>query len=348
MKNHDKTKDELINELTELRKRLAKLEGERGGTQPDITEKKKAEAALKESEEKFRDLAEESPNMIFINQRGRVVYANRRCEEIMSYKREEFYDPEFDFITLIAPEFRDLIRSNFRRHTEGHEIAPCEYALITKEGKRIEAIITSKLMKYEGENAILGIVTDITQCKKTEEYLKKYRFMVESAHDAIFLKDLESRYIIANNKALEAFGLSREEVIGKNDYELMPNREEAEKNVADDQYVYKTGKPTEVTKHMTGVDGRECWFQAIKVPQFDDKGNITGLVGIARDISKEKRLEKELEKHREHLEDLVKERTEQLKEKVAEMERFIDIAVGRELKMAEMEKETESLRSKGH
>jgi PAS domain S-box-containing protein len=51
--------------------------------------------------------------------------------------------------------------------------------------------------------------------------LRTYQFMIESAHDAIFFKDLESRYIIVNNKTLEAFGLPREDVIGKNDYDLM-------------------------------------------------------------------------------------------------------------------------------
>ena len=65
--------------------------------------------------------------------------------------------------------------------------------------------------------------------KQAETILKGYKFIVESAHDAIFFKDLESSYVIANAKTLEIFGLPREEVIGKNDYELMPNQEEAEK-----------------------------------------------------------------------------------------------------------------------
>jgi len=130
--------------------------------------------------------------------------------------------------------------------------------------------------------------------KKVEQKLKQYQFMVESAHDVIFFKDLKSRYVIANDKTLEAFGLSREQVIGKNDYEIMPKKAEAGKNIEDDKLVFKTGKPTEITKHMTGSDGKERWFQAIKVPQFDDKGNIIGLVGIARDITIFKRAEKEM------------------------------------------------------
>jgi len=138
----------------------------------DITERKKVEETLRESEEKFRNLSERSPNMIFINKKGRAVYANERCEEAMGYKRDEFYSPDFDFLTLIAPESKELIKSAFNRHMSGKEVKPYEYALITKDGKRIEAIITTKLISYEGESAILGIVTDITDHKKTKEELQ--------------------------------------------------------------------------------------------------------------------------------------------------------------------------------
>jgi len=148
--------------------------------------------------------------------------------------------------------------------------------------------------------------------EEAEEELRKYQFMIESAHDAIFFKDLGSRYISANNKTLEVFGLSREDVIGKNDYELMPDQKEAKKNVHDDQIVFKSGKPTEVFKHMTGADGKEYWFQAIKVPQFDNDGKVIGLVGIARDITKQKSAEEALRKAHDKLEHRVEERTKEL------------------------------------
>jgi len=139
----------------------------------DITDRKRAQESLRESEENFRQLAEQSPNMIFINEKGRVVYANKKCEEVMGYTRDEFYSHDFDFLSLIAPEHSNLIISRFHKNLEGEENAPYDYALVTKDGKRIEAIIISKLIDYNGERAILGIVTDITERKRTEEALEQ-------------------------------------------------------------------------------------------------------------------------------------------------------------------------------
>lgn len=138
------------------------------GVSADITDRKLAEQTLKESEEQFRSLAEESPNMIFINQGGDIVYANRRCEDLMGYTREQLMAPGFDFRSLIAPDSLERIGLSFSRHARGEEVPPYEYGLLTREAKRIDAIITTKLIRYKNAPAILGIVTDISERKKNE------------------------------------------------------------------------------------------------------------------------------------------------------------------------------------
>jgi len=138
----------------------------------ELMERRRAEEELKESEEKLQGIGEHSPNMIFINCQGRVVYANRRCEEVMGYSREEFYAPAFDFFKLIAPESLDLITASFARHLAGEELEPYEYTLVTKEGRRLEVIISTKLVTYGGERALLGIITDISARKWSETLLE--------------------------------------------------------------------------------------------------------------------------------------------------------------------------------
>jgi PAS domain S-box-containing protein len=142
-------------------------------TAKDLSGSKNTENALKESEEKFRHLAEESPNIIFIIKQSRVVYANKKSEEITGYTRDELYSPNFDFHLLSPPEYVELVRSTFYRHLKGEIVAPYEYELISKEGKKFDVVVTSKMIEYDCEKAILGIITDISELKKTEDALKR-------------------------------------------------------------------------------------------------------------------------------------------------------------------------------
>ncbi|HBU05096.1 MAG TPA: hypothetical protein DEA95_00420 [Nitrospiraceae bacterium] len=183
----------------------------------DITNRKETEERLKNSEEKFRNLSENSPNMIFINKKGRVVYANKKCEEIMGYKKEEFYSPDFNFHVLIAPQYLDTVSGNFQRHLKGEEVPPYEYTVVTKQGTVIEVIITTKLINYEGDTAILGIITDISEQKKTEETLReseaRFRKLVETAFEGIAIAE-NGIFLEANKLFAKLFEYTLPEIIG--------------------------------------------------------------------------------------------------------------------------------------
>ena len=182
----------------------------------DITERKQVENAIKESEEKFRTLAEQSPNMIFINKRGLVVYANKKSEESLGYSRDEFYSPDFNFFQLIGSEYHEKLKRNFRKHLAGEEVSPVDYKLITKDGKKIEAILTTKLIDYEGDQAILGIVTDISKQKQAEKELRLSDEILKQMPAGILLVDQEELKIQRwMGKAEQIFGYSADEAIGK-------------------------------------------------------------------------------------------------------------------------------------
>ena len=151
----------------------------------DVTEHKQAEEALRQSEEKFRELAEQSPNMIFINQKGRIIYANKKCEEIMGYSRENLYSEKFDFINLIAPESRKAVKASFKKHALGRNVPPYEYKLLTKDGREIVGIHTTKLINIEGKRAVLGIVTDITEQVRSREQIRAQALSLEQKNAAL-------------------------------------------------------------------------------------------------------------------------------------------------------------------
>ncbi|MEW6669217.1 MAG: PAS domain S-box protein [Thermodesulfobacteriota bacterium] len=137
----------------------------------DITDQKRAETALRESEGKFRTLSEQSPDMIFINREGRVVYANRRCEEITGFSKEELLSPEFDFVHLHAPEYHRAVKEKFAAHMRGEELEPYECVLVTREGRRVDVLVNTRLIDYQGGRAILGTVVDITEKKRLQAQL---------------------------------------------------------------------------------------------------------------------------------------------------------------------------------
>ena len=282
----------------------------------DVTAREKAKQKLRESEEKFRNLAEQSPNMIFTNKKGRVVYANKRCEETMGYKRTEFYSPEFDFLTLIAPEYRERAKDNFRMHMDEEEdVHPLEYALVTKDGRRIEAILTTRLTSYEGEKAILGTVTDITQLKKAEQEVKEseemFRALFTDNPLAAVVVDPEFRILDVNPRFEELFGWTESEIRGRNiDQVVVPEDKLKEAEILDSQSGAKQVFLETVRKRKDG----SLVPVSISTSSIAVEGRRIGYVALYRDITERKKMEDELRHYSEHLEELVEEKTKQLRE----------------------------------
>jgi two-component system CheB/CheR fusion protein len=176
---HQEQLEFLIDQRTQELKETNRL------LQEEISERKQVERALRESEEKFRTLAEKSPNIIFIYKGGTVVYVNDRCKEVLDYTKDEILAPDFNFYSVIAPEYHDLITQNYEQHMQGKEIKPYECDLLAKNGKHINVIITTKLITYQGVSSIFGIATDITELHNLMKYLAELEInqRMEIGHD---------------------------------------------------------------------------------------------------------------------------------------------------------------------
>ncbi|MFH0849110.1 MAG: PAS domain-containing sensor histidine kinase [archaeon] len=152
-----------------------KIDGKTVGFQAimvDISERKKAEKKLKESEEKFRTLAEESPSMIFIYGNGRVLYANKQCEEKMGYRREELYSPDSDAFSVVAPELKRMGMENLSKHLKNEQTGSYEFRLTTKYGETLDVIVAARSVQFEGGTAVLGMITDVTGRKRAQERIE--------------------------------------------------------------------------------------------------------------------------------------------------------------------------------
>jgi PAS domain S-box-containing protein len=180
---------------------------------------RKQTETLRESEEKFRTLTEELPNMVYIHKNGKIAYVNEKCKELIGYAREEIYSPEFDFLSIIAPEHRYLVLQKNRQHLAGVEVEPYECTLMDKENRKIDCLKMSKLIQYEGEPSILGIVIDLTEVKRSQEAIlesqSRLSGIITSAMEAIITLDKHLRIQSFNPASETMFRCSESEALGQ-------------------------------------------------------------------------------------------------------------------------------------
>ncbi len=187
----------------------------------DITSARAVHDDLKRAEERSRTLLEHAPNMILVNQRGQVVYANKKCEEILGYSRDELCAPSFTFHDLVAPEHADVMAV-----FDGMDDCLCpdavECTFLAKDGQHLDAIFSGQFIPYEGESALLGVITDITGRKESEWELHQsrqlYRAIFETTGTATVIVDEDGSVLLANAEFERMFGYARAELEGSKWY----------------------------------------------------------------------------------------------------------------------------------
>lgn len=186
-------------------------------------ERQQVQAALLNSEEKFRKLAETAPALIYVLQGSDFCYVNSAFEEIVGYKREEFFNrPAWDFV---HPEYREMTREKSMARQGGKTIPPYETRIMTRSGQDFWGYLSADIIEYEGKPAALGVILDITERKKAEEALRKSEERFSKAFNAspqlMAITTLEGGYYIDVNERFQSLiGYKGEELIGRSAEEL--------------------------------------------------------------------------------------------------------------------------------
>jgi PAS domain S-box-containing protein len=190
------------------------------GVLTDITERKKAEEALKESESKFRILSEQSIMGIFVIQDDLIKYANKAGEVINEYSVEEALNwGPMEYTKTVYPDDRSFVAEQVRMKQSGEEgyIKNYSYRLLTKTGKVKWVEIYSKTVIFEGRTADLVTMTDVTDRVHMQEELKHseehFRSLIENASDVIVTINQEGMVSYVSPSVERVLGYTPEEVL---------------------------------------------------------------------------------------------------------------------------------------
>jgi PAS domain S-box-containing protein len=224
-------------------------------------------------------------------------------------------------LTMRLVHFEETLHQRFRE-AEG---------ILQRYQARLEAQVTQRTADLVAANQQLQ--QEIAERREAEAALAEernlLRTLIDNLPDFIYVKDTESRFVLANTATLQVLQATEvEQLFGKTDLDLHPP-ELAAQYYADERGVIQSGKPLiDRQEPFVAPQGEKRWCLTTKVPLRDNQGQIIGLVGVGRDITSRKQEEEELQRYRDHLEDLVIERTaglreanKQLRQEIAERQR---------------------------
>jgi len=290
----------------------------------DVSERIFAEIALRESEQKFKNLAESSPFAIMIYQNGKWVYSNPAGEQISGYSLQEL--ESMNFWDFVHPDDLGMVKQRGLSRQEGQDTErEYEFRIISKAGDTKWVFLTGSSIQYKGHPAALVSVTDVSARHKAEEMLreseKSYLGLFNSVTEAIYIQSQDGVFIDVNNGVEQMYGYTREELIGKTpEFLNAPGKNdlpEIKQMIAE---VFDTGKPRQFEFWGLRKNGEIFPKEVIA-----NKGRYFGkevIVVTARDISERKNAEQEIIKLNESLERRVEERTAQLEAVNKELEAF--------------------------
>jgi PAS domain S-box-containing protein len=273
----------------------------------DITERKRAEENLRESEERFRVMANTAPVMIWMSgadklctffNHGWLAFTGRTLAQELGYgwsqgvhaddleRCLEVYASAFDARREFSMEYR------LRRH-DG------EYRYVLDHG----------VPRFASDGTFLGYIgtcLDLTERKRAEESLDRQRAFLRQVIDAnpnfIFAKDREGRFTLANQAVAGAYGVTPDELIGKTDADFNSNPEEVAAFRRMDLEVMDTLQERFISEErVTDAQGKVRWMQTVKRPIVDRDGAANQVLGASTDITQRKKTEAELQELRAEL-----------------------------------------------
>ncbi len=273
-------------------------------------ERQRAKEALRETEERFRQLAE-NIREIFWMQEGnwtRTLYVDPTYEVVWGRTCQSLYEQPRSWIESVHPQDRDVVLAHLEQQERGVS-TDTEFRVMRPDHSiRWVRCRAFPIKNQAGQvHRIAGLAEDITERKQAEEALMQERYLLhtlmDNLPDNMYFKDADSRFVRINQALTTYFGLGDPaQALGKTDFDFY-TEEHAREAYADEQEIIRTGQPVVGKEEKeTWLDGRVKWVSSTKMPFRDQDGQIIGTFGVSRDITDLKRLESGLRQANERLE----------------------------------------------
>ena len=265
----------------------------------DITRRLESKEKLLKSEEKFKLIFNTTPDAINLNsvEDGVYIDVNEGFTKIMGYSLEDVVGKSALELN-IWNDVKD--RNRLVSGLEQHGLVDnFEADFRTKDGQIRTGLMSARLITINNKKVVLFITRDITEKKQVEKKLqnseKRYRQLVENIAEHVWEMNKNGIFTQINSKAINAYGVPAEQMIGKTPFDFMPDKE-AKRMVAMWKKIIDAGKPFKKLENIIqNVDGRLIHIETSGFPFFDDGGKLLGYRGITIDITERIQNERDIQ-----------------------------------------------------
>lgn len=280
------------------------------GVVSDVTETEKSRKKLKKSEARFRQLFNELPDpVLIVDARANVLEVNKSLIKFSGYEREELLGKKYLKHVIIPPKTLKLAMKNLSLKLQGKKIPPYVVEVKNKKGQELFVEVKSVITEYKGKKANLISIRDVSGRMKVQAALaeerEKYRNLIDTAVDPIFLLDRKGNIKDVNRKTAEMTGYAKEELVGKGLAQLKILTPKSKALILKNFALRMAGQKIEPYEiRAIRKDGTVIPTEINAAP-IREKGKIVGDMAILRDLRERKAAEKAVAESRRRYEKLV-------------------------------------------
>jgi len=268
---------------------------------------------LRESQVKYREIVENSNDIILMVQDGNLKFVNTKAVELTGYAQEKILD--IPFVELVFPEDREMVEETYIRQVEGEELLTAHtFRMLKKNGEPFWVEVNGKAVVWGGRPGLLVFMQDISERKWMQDALReseaRFRDIAESMSDWIWEVNRNGVYVYCSVKAEHILGYSRVEVIGKTPFDFMPPDERERIRSAISDIVKEKRAIRNLENWNLTKDGRLVCLLTNGAPILDENDKLIGYRGVYSDITERKQAERKLAETNRQLEKAIEKTNE--------------------------------------